>query len=309
MAPANTDGGPLGSVGSRVTRLGDVQPITSTDGVTLALHDLGGRGPVLFVSHATGFHGRAYLPLANALSDRFHCVAPDYRGHGDSSTPADGSMDWNGFGRDAIAIVGSLAERPLFGFGHSKGGAALLMAELARPGTFGALVLFEPIVFPPDPERASQPNSMAISARRRRPEFDSFEHAFANYASKPPLTTFTAGALHAYVDHGFRPTGRGTIELKCAPESEARTFENGGSHRTFERLGEITCPVLVLAGRDRAQGPGAIAEAIAEALTRGMFQSFDQLSHFGPMEDPAEIANEIARFCTPSSAPSSPTSR
>ena len=262
------------------------------------MHDLGGRGPLLYVSHATGFHGRAYLPLAAALADRFHCVAPDYRGHGDSTLPAHGSMDWNGFGDDAVAVVESLHEQPMFGFGHSKGGAALLMAELRRPGTFRALVLFEPITFPADPERAARPNDMATAARRRRNEFDSFEQAFENYASKPPLSSFTPAALHAYVDYGFRPTGRGTIELKCSPETEARTFENGGSHRTFEHLGEIACPVLVLAGRDRTEGPGALAEPVAIALPRGEFHAFDDLSHFGPMEDPIAIAARIESFCS-----------
>jgi hypothetical protein len=48
--------------------------VRSTDGVELAVHDLGGEGPVLLVSHATGFHGRCYLPLATHLATRFHSV-------------------------------------------------------------------------------------------------------------------------------------------------------------------------------------------------------------------------------------------
>ena len=49
--------------------------VSSSDGVELAVHDLGGRGPTLLVSHATGFHGRCYLPVAAALADRFHTIA------------------------------------------------------------------------------------------------------------------------------------------------------------------------------------------------------------------------------------------
>ena len=275
-----------------------MEAILSTDDVTLALHDLGGLGPLLYLSHATGFHGRAYLPIAAALADRYHCVAPDYRGHGDSTLPSHGSMEWKGFGEDAVAVVGTLSARPLFGFGHSKGGAALLMAELARPGSFAALVLFEPIVFPPDPDRLAGPSTMASSARRRRNEFDSFEQAYENFASKPPLSSFTPAALHAYVDYGFRPTGRGTIELKCAGETEARVFEGGATHRTYERLGEVACPVLVMAGEDGDEGPSAISRAIADGLPRGTFSRFGQLSHFGPMEDPALVADQIDRFCT-----------
>ena len=64
--------------------------VTSPDGVRLAVHDLGGDGPPLLLSHATGFHGHVFAPLAAALSARFHCWAIDYRGHGSSERPTDG---------------------------------------------------------------------------------------------------------------------------------------------------------------------------------------------------------------------------
>ena len=41
------------------------------------------------------------------------------------------------------------AEGPLFGFGHSMGAAALLMAEPRRPGLFAGLVCYEPVIYPP----------------------------------------------------------------------------------------------------------------------------------------------------------------
>jgi hypothetical protein len=45
--------------------------VPSTTGVELAVHDLGGNGPLLLVSHATGFHGYCYLPIADRLSEEF----------------------------------------------------------------------------------------------------------------------------------------------------------------------------------------------------------------------------------------------
>ena len=38
--------------------------VPSTDGVRIAVHDLGGTGSALLVSHATGFHGRCYIPVS-----------------------------------------------------------------------------------------------------------------------------------------------------------------------------------------------------------------------------------------------------
>ncbi|MGH9188384.1 MAG: alpha/beta fold hydrolase, partial [Acidimicrobiales bacterium] len=110
--------------------------IPSTDGVVLAVHDLGGAGPRLLLTHATGFHGRVFAPLARALGGRFRCVAPDLRGHGVTTTPEGLGYEWSGFGDDVRAVIDGLGDGPWFGAGHSLGGAALLMAEERRPGTF-----------------------------------------------------------------------------------------------------------------------------------------------------------------------------
>ena len=50
----------------------------------LAHRVLGGVGPVLLILHANGFHGRAYAPLVNSLSEQYTCVSIDFPGQGDS---------------------------------------------------------------------------------------------------------------------------------------------------------------------------------------------------------------------------------
>ena len=54
--------------------------VRTPDGIDVAVHDLGGTGPVLLFAHATGFHGRVWQPLADRLGDMFHCIAIDFRG-------------------------------------------------------------------------------------------------------------------------------------------------------------------------------------------------------------------------------------
>ena len=63
---------------------GDVS-LTRPDGSPLILHHLGGSGEEpLFISHATGFHGRCYLEMAAHLSSRWSVWAVDYSGHGET---------------------------------------------------------------------------------------------------------------------------------------------------------------------------------------------------------------------------------
>ena len=282
--------------------------LASSDGVEVAVHDLGGAGPRLLISHATGFHGRAYRTLAAALADRFHSLAFDYRGHGDTRTPAaalDGSVtgkkyDWERYADDALTVARSVRDAeggPLIAFGHSMGGAGLLMAAHRDRSLFRALVLFEPIVFPPDPARqAGASNPLAEGARRRRATFPSYDAAIANYAAKRPLSAFLPDALDAYVRHGFALGADGEVHLKCLPETEAGTFEGSG-HGTWDLLPEIDVPTLVLAGEEEADaGPAMIAPLVAERLPNGRYQGLAGMDHFGPMTHPGEIAQLIGEI-------------
>jgi pimeloyl-ACP methyl ester carboxylesterase len=275
-------------------------PVISSDDVEVAVHDLGGVGPQLLISHATGFHGRCYLPLADALRDRFHCIAFDYRGHGDTAAPLGHPVEWARYGDDAAAMARSL-DTPVMAFGHSMGGASLLMAAHRDPTLFSRLVLFEPIVYPAQGLREDNtPSPMIAAARRRRVTFPSYDEAIANFARKPPLGSFTPAALDAYVRYGFREDAHGHVHIKCRPEAEASTFEMSTSHHTRDVLHEITIPVLVLAGVIQPMQPASIAAGVAEQLGNGTYLQLDELDHFGPMTHPNEVADLIAEFLRPS---------
>jgi pimeloyl-ACP methyl ester carboxylesterase len=271
-----------------------MQSVPSSTGVDLAVHDLGGVGPTVLLTHATGFHGRAYREFASRLADRFHIIAPDDRGHGDSPEATDQTKLWEQSGRDIVALAETLDELggPLFGFGHSKGGTSLLLAEHLRPGTFTAIVVFEPVIFPEVQARiaAEFEKGLIAATRRRRTEFASTAEAVANFAAKRPLDCLTSQALHDYVAFGTRPTAHGRVELKCRPDYEAETFAQGSQHRVFDVLPTVACPVLVLSGDMSRPGPGALASNHAERLGNGSFHEFPALNHFGPLQDPDTIA-------------------
>ncbi len=280
--------------------------VPSTDEVQIAVHDLGGTGTPLLISHATGFHGRCYIPLADELAASFHSTAFDYRGHGDTPRPA-GEIDWEGYGDDAVAMATWLAEQkggPIDAFGHSMGGACLLMAAHRSPELFRRLVLFEPIVFPPGgiggapADGADEFESpMVAGARRRRASFPSYEAAIANYAAKRPLNAFTPEALDAYVRYGFAQ-GDSEVHLKCLPDTEAGTFATGVLHHTWDHLPTIKTEVLVIAGVLQPMQPAMVAQPVAERLANGRYVQRDDLDHFGPMTHPRDIADLIAAELT-----------
>ncbi len=280
--------------------------VTTSDDLTLGVHDLGGLGQPVLAAHATGFNGMVWGPIAERL-EHFHVVAPDFRGHGASTVPPNRAFAWERYADDVLATLSHLgwradsdatiAPRPI-GIGHSMGGAALLLAELRAPGTFAGLWLYEPITFPPELRgpMGEVDNPLSTGARRRRPGFSSRAEAVATYGSKPPMDAFDPAALEAYVEGGFADAPDGTVALSCRPEDEAAVYEQAVSCDAFERAAAVTCPVAVVRGKLAGPGPAAIAPMLAEQLPDARLIEHDELGHFGPMERPGLLAAEISRF-------------
>ena len=276
--------------------------VPSTDGIVLALHQLTdcapGSLPIILLSHATGFHGRCWIPVARHLEGRFDVWAHDHRGYGDSAVPHDWPVRWDAFGDDSLAVAehltSTLGQQRVFAAGHSMGGATLIMAALRRPEIFSGLVAFEPIVFPQTGFRPADmpPNPLVAATRKRRATFASLDEARRNFASKPPMSAFRADALDAYVDHGFKPCDDG-VTLKCDPEHEARTYETGGGHATWNELHSLKIPLWVVGSPEAQFQPSSIAPRIAEEVPHGHFEVWPEVSHFGPMEDPARFADYV----------------
>jgi pimeloyl-ACP methyl ester carboxylesterase len=274
--------------------------VPSTDGVVLSVHDLGGTGPLLVLAHATGFHGRVFAPLAGRLADNFHCLALDFRGHGDAETPAGIDLRWSGLADDVIAAVtGGDASPPVFGFGHSSGGAAMLMAAARRHELFRSLFCFEPILWPDPGAAQARAEKLSEGARRRRASFASLDEAYANYASKPPFSWLDQAALQAYVANGFTAADDGSVRLRCAPAIEAQMYLEGAANDSFNDLARVTCPVVVARGTERGAVERDVIDSQVDMLVDGTVIEFDGLGHFGPLEDPGAVAAAILHTFDP----------
>jgi len=264
----------------------------STDGVQVAAYELGGSGPPLLLSHATGFHGHIWLPIVERLRDSFTCYSFDTRGHGDSTPPASGVFDWRAFADDCRAAVDGFGLDQPYAVGHSAGGALLVLAEENQPGTFRSLYLYEPIIYPGEGLPPDTENPLAAGARRRREVFESRQAAYDNYAGKV-FSVFTPEALHAYVDYAFDDLPDGTVRLKCRGENEARTYEMSFRHGAFNRLAELSLPVTFAAGSETdAIGPDFV-RLLAAPVPDARVEILDGLGHFGPMQAPDTLATSI----------------
>ena len=101
---------------------------------------------------------------------------------------------------------------------------------------------------------------------------------------------------------GLRPVDPadpdGPVELCCSPETEAATFEGGATNDTWDRLGHIAVPTMVLGGALDAPPP-RLVEPIAARLPNGRYQLHPELDHFAPFSQPARLATLVSTALTP----------
>ncbi len=274
--------------------------IRGEGGIDLAVHDWGGDGTPTVLAHPTGFHGRVWAPVAELLvASGFRVWSFDFRGHGDSTAPpvAEHAYSWRGFAEDVLAVVLAIGLGGAVACGHSKGGAAVLLAEALEPGTFSRIWTYEPIVFPgQDAPAPSEDNFLSQSARKRRNIWPSIEAAYESYASKPPLNVMTPESLRTYVDYGLRARADGGFELKCQPEVEAQVYAMASANGVWGAAPRIEAPVVVACGEHSTDVGPPLAARFADRLPHGRLEVMAGLGHFGPQQDPPAIAASIAAF-------------
>jgi pimeloyl-ACP methyl ester carboxylesterase len=272
-------------------------------GVELALLDWGGDGPLALLHHATGFCGALWAPVAQALRERFHVVALDARGHGDSSKPEGGdAYQWSHFGRDLAALAQILVAEAgpvAIGIGHSFGGTATLLAAVEQPWLFDRIVLVDPVIFPSgafqsDPERRARAGGLAEGARRRRDVFPDREAARARWQERSTFASWDPRVLDLYLAEGLAERPGGGVELKCPGEVEAAIFERGASVDAMEEARRLRVPALVLWAR-QGDFPRAHFEELVRRMPDGLLRDAPT-GHLVPMEDPAFVAREVLAF-------------
>jgi pimeloyl-ACP methyl ester carboxylesterase len=232
----------------------DPQPWTSTAGTGPTLRGLraDGDGAVIHFLHGNGFCGGVYWPFLRRLRPDYGIFLHDIEGHGASDAPP----RFSGVAAVAQRIPQVMADQGLasgglIGMGHSFGAALTLRVAARNPGLFSALVLLDPIVFPPLMWAAIKLASLlnrhpfARAARRRRNAWVSHEEALAYLRGRGIYKGWEEEALHAFVDHAMRHDEQGLV-LSAPPALEATIYDHPlYSWRDFRR---VQVPILFLYG-------------------------------------------------------------
>ncbi|CAN5176940.1 alpha/beta hydrolase [soil metagenome] len=255
---------------------------------------------VVFV-HANGFNAMTYRGALQPLGAGLRILAVDQRGHGESRLPADPAThrDWDVFGRDLCALLDTLDGPPVVLSGHSMGGTASILAAAACGARVRGLVLFDPVLLPPQFHLAARlpliggqmmrRNPLAQRARARRRVFSGRPEAMASYKGRGAFKKWPDATLADYVAGGFHDIPAGGVELACAPEWEAANYAAQG-HDPYRALKRVTVPVRILKAE---HGSTCRLEPRRTGQTNVSVKIVPGASHFLPMERPDVVRAQL----------------
>ena len=261
--------------------------------------------PVTFL-HANGYPPECYRPLISGLSERYQVFAMRQRPLWPGSNPNDIS-DWHPLTDDFLQFLDEHPFKSLISIGHSVGGIVTLRAALKHPDRFRALVLIDPVLFPPIIVRSWRVISalglgyalhpLVRAARNRRRQFNDLDRLFNGYRRKPVFRYMDDLSLKAYVDGIACPAEHG-YQLCYSVEWEMRIYATSVKHDMdiWQGLPGLNIPLMIIRGAETDTFWASTARRVLQNAPRVRIATIPQSTHLVPLERPAEVYQAIQEF-------------
>lgn len=250
-------------------------------GGRLAYDDTGGDRPCVVCAPGLGDIRELYRFLRPLLVDEgFRVVTVDLRGHGESSVGWD-HYSAAALGTDLVALVRHLGGPPPVVIGESMTAASAVWAAAEVPREIAGIVLTGP--FTRDiPAKLAQRIGMRVAGRMRGVWLAYWSSLYPTHKPED-FPQYKAKLARMLREPGRQEALRGMLTASKA-DCEAR-------------MGEVTCPVLVIMGSEDPDFPDPAAEAsyVAQRLS-GRVVVIPGAGHYPAAEFPQATAEAIVPF-------------
>jgi proline iminopeptidase len=258
-----------------------------------------GRGyPLLLMHGGPSADYTSMLPFRR-LADQFTLVFYDHRGNG-RSTGAPSSMTWENLMADADALRQRLGFGKWAVLGHSFGGHVALEYALRYPDSLSHLVLLDS----GGDSRWSRQNALELLAERGySPEKVELVRRWFNGEFAPKeMFRILMRIGEAYYHHpSLRLLARDVIHGAWRTKLRPEALIFAGHHlargwTVMDRLGEITVPTLVMAGRQDFLFPPECQRELAAGIPCARLRIVERAGHSPDLEQPAEVMQAVSDF-------------
>jgi pimeloyl-ACP methyl ester carboxylesterase len=245
------------------------------------------QAPPLVLLHAGGCHAGWWAEIGPAFADRYHVVAPDLRGHGDSDRSDAGDYTFEAHAADLAALVETLALRDVRLVGHSLGAYVALLYASRQPSSLAALLLADMLCELEGPalERVHE------ASRKPSPTFASRQEAEARFRLLPPETVAPAETLAAVTAQAVTEVAGGRFGFKFD-----RRAMGHPPVRAWDLAPNVACPTLVVRGERSSVMPRDHAERLVALLPNGRLRDVAAAHHHLMLDNAREFVAVLEDF-------------
>ena len=262
--------------------------------------DWNGDGEPMLALHGLASSGHWYRRLAPCLSGDYRIVAPDQRGHG-QTTQAPSGYDWQTLAEDAVRLLDYLDVQRAAVLGHSWGGHVSSNLAMRFPDRVSRLVMidggFQDGTLLPNPtwevfRQRLAPRPVAGT----RAEYLAQLQANLSFCWGDDLAEIALTMVYEGADGQMRDILR--------PENHAQVLETMWNEPPSLVLPRVATPTLVVAAGPRAERANSsfsqqrevMVAAAEKALPKGRVHWIPDTIHDIGYDKPAELAAVIREF-------------
>jgi pimeloyl-ACP methyl ester carboxylesterase len=259
-------------------------------GLRLSFLEWGNEGrPVLCFLHGGSAHAHWFDFVTPAFAERFHVVALDQRGHGESQWAEPPAYATQNFAADLLGFIDALGWQRVALIGHSMGGHNSMSFAAWHPERVSALVIVD--------SRPLIPTDRLDRLRRRgertlRP-YPTREAAAQSFRLLPRETNADPALLaHLGASGVVEKDGAWVYRFDPASNAERQPAD------AWTLLDRITAPTLIARGELSPVLPRDMADKLRAAIRGATLVEIPASYHHLVLDNPAAFAQELDRFVT-----------
>jgi pimeloyl-ACP methyl ester carboxylesterase len=234
-----------------------------------------GEGPPLVLVHDYLASRVAWDDVLPRLSERFHVVAPDLPGFGESEKPSPRryNYDFDAFSESLVDLIAAVGLGRVSLCGHAMGGAVALTLAATHAHVVDKLVLVNPLVYPPRPDALSRIASVPVLGPLV------FKQLYGRTLFRSRFSANASGGRHGgngavarrRVDHLFE-----LFDVPAAREAAYATMRAMLDTRPLTAsVPRVSAPTLIAWGRSNWASPVDQGRRLARELGGARFEVFD----------------------------------
>ncbi|MFA7553529.1 MAG: alpha/beta hydrolase [Spongiibacteraceae bacterium] len=260
--------------------------------------------PPLLLVHGGRDHCRNWDWVAEQLSEDWHVICPDLRGHGDSAWSPEGNYSISSYVYDLAQLIYQKKLSPVTIIAHSMGGFISLNYAACFPDTVRKLAVIEGVGAPREwiDEEAVKPFDQRVrewvdvkrhSAGRFHKRYPSLEDAYQRM--KEENGYLSDAQAHHLTRHGISQNEDGSYSWKFDNYMRFAPPGDMSIDNSYKLWNNISCPVRLLWGAD-SWAPNPETDGLMQHFNNAELSVYQNAGHWLHHDQTEQFVAEMKAY-------------